>query len=367
MFIGSFRLPKDGAFGGVYFASTTLEAALETKNFKIIELDTTLKNIKERGVLKRLPSLIIRNFVFLWKIAVNIKSKNVIVFLSAGNSYLDKLPSILLAKILQKKVVIFPVSGFIIRDYENWFYKSLIGWTMNLSDIVVCQSDFWKEFFLKHNISEHKLKVIENWVTDITIKKSRDILFKTYHPFGEEVFRLIFVSRIEAAKGINDIVELAKLLKDKFSFEINIYGDGSYVQDLQADIDRFDLSDFVKIRGWLDQKNMQEVINKHHIALFTSRFEGYPNALLDYVFSKIPIVATSIPTVKAVGKDLITYYDPGNIDQFAEKIKWCFENYSVVIKMAEQLIIAKEVDNNLSIQTQRVINLLQLNQKYSEN
>jgi len=358
LFIGSFRLPKEGAFGGVYFASTTLKSALEAKGIEIIKLDTTLKSIKETGVFKRFPSLIVRNITFLWKIAVNRKAKSLIVFLSAGNSYLDKLPSILLARVLQKKIVIFPVSGFIIRDYENRVYKIFIRWVMKLSDVVVCQSDFWKDFFISHNLSVSKLEVIENWVMDATIEKSKDILFKTYHPSSNEVFKLIFVSRIEVAKGVNDIVELAKSLKDNFPVEINIYGDGGYVNKLQMDIEKFHLNNCVNIRGWLDHKNMQEVINKHHVALFTSRFEGYPNALLDYVFSKTPIVATNIPTVKAVGRDLISYYEPGNIVQFAEKIKWCHDNYTTATKMAEKLIREKEVRNNLNIQTQIVINLL---------
>ncbi|HEY5592370.1 MAG TPA: glycosyltransferase [Paludibacter sp.] len=358
LFIGSFKRPKEGAFGGVYFASTTLKSALEAKDIEIVKLDTTLKSIKETSVFKRFPSLIIRNITFLWKIMMNRKTKSLIVFLSAGNSYLDKLPSILLARVLQKKIVAFPVSGFIIRDYENWVYKIFIRWVMKLSDIVVCQSDFWKDFFISHSVSASKLEVIENWVMDATIEKSNDISFQTYPPNSTEVLKLIFVSRIEEAKGVNDIVELAKSLKDIFSLEINIYGDGSYVNKLQMDIERYHLNNCVKICGWLDHRNMQEVINKHHVALFTSRFEGYPNALLDYIFSKIPIVATNIPTVKAVGRDLISYYEPGNIVQFAEKIKWCHDNYATASKMAEKLIVEKGIKNNLQTQTQIVINLL---------
>lgn len=361
LFIGSFRGTKDGTYGGVYFACTTLKSALEINGYKIIKLDITLKSIKNTEVFERLPSLIIRNFIFLWKIAVNRKAKNLIVFLSAGNSYLDKLPSILLARILQKKIIIFPVSGFVIHDYESMFYKKIIDWTIKLSDIVVCQSDFWKNFFHDHNVSEPKLKVIENWVSDLTIKKSNDISFREYLPQREKTFKLVFVSRIEVAKGVIDIIELAKMLKDIFPFEITIYGDGSYTNKLKMEIERSQLSNYVKFNGWLYQEDMQQEINKHHIAIFTSRFEGYPNALLDYIFSKIPIIATNIPMVRAVGRDLITYYDAGNVDELVEKVIWCRNNYSEIVKMSEKLFLEKESHNNLMSQTMNIINLFKIN------
>jgi len=357
LFIGSFKRPKEGAYGGVHFASTNLRSAMKFNNFEIIELDTTLHSIHETRVFYRLPSLFIRSIIFLWNIATNWKAKNLIVFVSAGNSYLDKLPSIILAKILGKNVILFPRSGFVIRDYENYNYKVLIGWVMKLSDFVVCQSDFWKKFFIGKKVSSDKLIVVENWVNEHTIAKSKEILFKQYLP-GDRVYKLVYVSRIEIAKGVNDIVELAKILKDKFPLEISIYGDGSYAKELQIEIDKFGLNNIVKIKGWLGQKKMQNVINEHHVALFTSRFEGYPNALLDYIFSKIPIIAADIPTVKAVGRDLITYYDAGNSEQLAEKVIWSRNNYSEILKMAERLISDKESNNNLLNQTANIIKLL---------
>src|SRR5699024_10214481 len=90
LFIGSFKKPKSGHYGGVYFASTTLRDGLAKEGYQIIEMDTTLKDISETRVHKRLPDIIIRQFRFLYTILFNSKAREFFVFLSGGSSYIDK-------------------------------------------------------------------------------------------------------------------------------------------------------------------------------------------------------------------------------------------------------------------------------------
>src|SRR5690554_5713195 len=101
LFIGSFIKPKNGSYGGVLFASTSLRDKLINEGYKVVELDTTLKDISVTKVSKRFGNIFLRQLKFLYRILTTRKAKTLLVFVSAGNSYIDKLPSIFLAKLLK--------------------------------------------------------------------------------------------------------------------------------------------------------------------------------------------------------------------------------------------------------------------------
>src|SRR5690554_4903932 len=347
LFIGSFVLPENGHYGGVYFASTTLRDGLAKEGYSIIEMDTTLKDISEIRVYKRLPNILIRQFKFLYTITFNFKAKHILIFLSGGGSYIDKFFPILLAKLLRKRVIIFPRSGHLIRDFNKNKFNFFINRVFKYTDRVVCQSSFWKDYFISKNVNHNKLLVIENWVDDLKIEESKTLDYPKFKGKDKEKFKIVFVSRIEKAKGVDDIISLACKLKGKLNFAINVYGAGSYQKDFIDGIKSNQVEDVVHFKGWLEKDKMLETINNHHLAIFPSQTEGYPNSLLDYIFAKIPIIASDIPMVQAVGGENIKYFKQGNKDELAEKVLEIVNDYSICLKKAKNLNIEKTKRNNL--------------------
>lgn len=344
--IGSFKLPESGSYGGVYYASTTLRDYLKSPDLKIIELDTTLKNIEETGVIKRLPSLIVRNFEFLWKIMFAHKAKTLVVFMSRGNSYVDKFPAIYLAKILNKKIIILPRSGLLLKDQKKKFFNFFITQIIIKADLIFGQSLFWKEYFSMLKGSEEKVQLLENWVKPEIIEKSKQLISPAYDINNSQVFQMVFLSRIEEDKGLIDIIGLAKSLKGKLRFKIDIYGSGGYLDEFKSLIQENKLEDQIILKGWLNNKKI-ETLNTYHLGIFTSRFEGYPNVLLDYIFARIPYLATNKGSIEAVGGDLAYYYTPKTTDEFAEKVIFISENYKRVLKKSEKLYLEKRKNNTV--------------------
>src|SRR5690606_14825935 len=113
-------------------------------------------------------------------------SKYLFVFLSGGGSYIDKFLPILFAKFLGKIVVIFPVSGHLIADHKRILFKYFIDIILKYSNHVICQSMFWKEYFSSKDVNENKLYIIENWVDNTAIIKSKSINFPTYSSKNKE-------------------------------------------------------------------------------------------------------------------------------------------------------------------------------------
>src|SRR5690606_28223679 len=107
---------------------------------------------------------------------------------------------------------------------------------------------------------------------------------------NKETFKIVFVSRIEKAKGVDEIIALAQQLRNKLDFSIYVYGAGRYQKEFIKSIKSNQLEDVIHFKGWLEKEKMLKTINNHHLAIFPSQTEGYPNSLLDYIFAKIPLI-----------------------------------------------------------------------------
>src|SRR5690606_22199630 len=126
-------------------------------------------------------------------------------------------------------------SGFLIRDFDNKFLAIFIRYVLKSANTIVCQSNFWKEYFISKGIPEKKLVVIENWVQDNIVEQSKMVNFSLYNE--NDKFKIVFVSRIEKMKGVDDLLELAKLLKEKnLNYYISIYGAGKYAEEFEKQV-----------------------------------------------------------------------------------------------------------------------------------
>lgn len=359
LFIGSFKLAENGHYGGVYFASTTLRDGLIKEGYQIVEMDTTLKNIAQTSVYKRLPDIIIRQFKFLFTIIINIRAKYIFVFLSGGSSYVDKFFPILLAMLLRKQVIIFPRSGHLIKHFNKKKFNFFIERVFKIANRVVCQSSFWQDYFTSKNITKNKLLVIENWVDDLKFKESTSLDYPKFNGINRETFKIVFVSRIEKAKGVDDIIALAQQLKNKLDFSIFVYGAGSYQNEFVKSIKSNQMDDVIHFQGWLDKEKMIKTINNHHLAIFPSQTEGYPNSLLDYIFAKIPIIASDIPMVKAIGKSNMYYYENNNAVEMADLVEVISSDYDTAIIKSKNLFDRKAIENTLDTGVRKIMTILQ--------
>jgi len=359
LFIGALEARnKDKTVGGLYTACSTLCDELVKHNIDVVKLNTTYASEsvgKKISLYNKITTLITRTILFIFKIFKHKRAKNILMFISAGNSYIDKIPFVLASKITKKNIIVFPRSGFLIRDFDNKFLAIFIRYVLKSANTIVCQSNFWKEYFISKGIPEKKLVVIENWVPDNIVEQSKMVNFSSYNE--NDKFKIVFVSRIEKMKGVDDLLELAKELKSfKLNCHISIYGTGKYMEEFRKKLYLNHLSDFITLKGWLATKEKSHILNQYHLAIFTSRFEGYPNTLLDFIFSKIPVISTNINCNVAVGKEFMEYYNPGDITELYSKVSEVHLNYHLYLEKAKALFDEKVQNNRISSSVQKILN-----------
>lgn len=123
-----------------------------------------------------------------------------------------------------------------------------------------------------------RVDIIPNYISDV---KS--------HVEDYSIKKAIAVGRLEYQKGFDILIDCWKeISKQHPDWQLDIYGEGSYKEELQQQIDSLQLGDKVKLCG--RNKNIIEVYPQYSLHLMTSRYEGLPMTLIEAQACGLPSV-----------------------------------------------------------------------------
>ena len=116
---------------------------------------------------------------------------------------------------------------------------------------------------------------------------------------GEKLNVLCSVGRVEAVKGFDMLIAAySQIAKDFPDWKLRIWGDGSQRETLLAKIEELGLSDQIEMPGVTDQ--VAEELSKSSVFVMSSRWEGFPLALIEAMSSENAIVAFDLPCTKDI-------------------------------------------------------------------
>lgn len=122
---------------------------------------------------------------------------------------------------------------------------------------------------------------------------------------SNEVKQIIFVGRIAPNKKQDDLIKLAKVLKDYFfsDFQIHLVGYCSkelelYKEELISLIQLFGLENHILFSDFLSDELLAEYYQKADLFLCMSEHEGFCVPLLESMFYDVPIIAFDAGAVK---------------------------------------------------------------------
>jgi glycosyltransferase involved in cell wall biosynthesis len=106
--------------------------------------------------------------------------------------------------------------------------------------------------------------------------------------------KIIAVGRLVRQKGFDLLIEsFAKIADRHPNWLLQIYGEGAERDALQAQISKSSCSDRIKLMGLAD--DIDRVYADANLFVLSSRYEGYPNVLLEALAVSCPVVATDCP------------------------------------------------------------------------
>lgn len=165
-------------------------------------------------------------------------------------------------------------------------YILFVKFSYKKFDAIVCQSnDMKKDFVEKFNISENKIFIINNPLTNRTILKKKS-------PNNDDIIRFITVGRLSSEKGYKRILEQLAQIKS-YNFIYTIIGSGPEINNIKDLIKELKIIDKVNLIPFT--KNILDHLSNNDLFLQGSHVEGFPNALLESCSVGTPVLAFNAP------------------------------------------------------------------------
>lgn len=189
---------------------------------------------------------------------------------------------------------------FISKLAYRVFYKKL--------DYLVCQSqDMLKDMVDSYGISSDKSSVIYNPLDIDKVRKLSGDRSEFIHLSPSEGNAINFVSagRISVQKGFDILLEAFFLCSD-LPITLSILGEGILKDQLQEKASDYGIEDRIFFKGF--KKNPYSWFAKADAFILSSRYEGFPNVVLEALACGTPVIATPAP---------------GGIHEILDKIPQC--------------------------------------------
>jgi glycosyltransferase involved in cell wall biosynthesis len=264
------------------------------------------------------------------------KSKASFAFLDLIRLYYSIKPDVIFTTISnsEKIVAISKIFYFncklILRKASFPYSKNLIQRIINklcfenlFADKIIVLTKDMEKFYLNNILTKRtKIKRIPNMIDSGMISKMS--LESNGHPWfkDEKIKVMIGVGRLVEQKNFELIIQIFKILeKSDSNIRLIIVGDGELKNSLIDKVGDQLLNkvDFVKFTD-----NPYSYMYNSDVFVLTSKFEGFPNIILEAFCCKVPVVSINCPTgpreliVNMKNGILIDNYDA---EEFAEKIK----------------------------------------------
>lgn len=142
--------------------------------------------------------------------------------------------------------------------------------------------------------------------------------------------RIVFVGRIEEAKGVGRIIKIAqRLVETGLDVKVDLIGDGPKRYMFEDLANRAGIAECIGFHGWMSRDKIDAHYEKAHFILFPSTSsEGWPKVLSEAMaFGVVPLASdvSSIPQYLSrfqTGRSI----PADDIEGFVRTMKWYCDN-----------------------------------------
>lgn len=239
----------------------------------------------------------------------------------------------------------------IVADMNHWWLLSTLK-LVGIKVIPTLHCAFWPKGFRPRGAKDRVIQALNGWfwrhipvaticispecqsqVETIAGKRLDGIViqarakydpgcFSAFTPpvWPNHPFRLLFAGRIEANKGVFDLVSVMhKLTVDHgLGVCLEVCGDGSAFAALAERVRHLELESVMKLHGKLGKSSMLEAFQRCHVVVVptTADFaEGLNKVVVEGVLAGRPVVASSVVHTNEVFPYSVIEVQPGDIDQ----------------------------------------------------
>lgn len=158
--------------------------------------------------------------------------------------------------------------------------------------------------------------------------------FENVTPPSEDrsIFQVLFAGRIEANKGIFDLLEIAKRFKAEGRNNIifHVCGTGSAFELLCKQVEEFELHSSFVLHGYCNKPKMQEMFSLSHVVIVPTKSdftEGLNQVVIEGVLANRPIITSSVCPALSYVQEAVVEVPPNDVKAYGDAILKLHDNY----------------------------------------
>jgi len=251
------------------------------------------------------------------------------------------LPSILVIGVFRKFKLVYDAHEFFAG--HELFQKHLwrrLTWlklekaAVSKMDVLITVSEPLGEFYKKLYPGLKRIEIIRSLPklkktasTKERINKKSELVFHGYFLPG---------------RGLSQLVRAVAQLKN-IDFTLTLIGQGILEEQLRSLIQKYDLTEKVKIEPMVQSHKLLETIQSMDLGISLieadsiNRKYALPNKFFEYIHAGLPVFASNIPTLKEYvekyGVGITT--DPDSVDGIAEKLQSLLSDKNLLLNYKE--------------------------------
>lgn len=338
LFVGAFPKSQNGEIYGGQLTVCKLLAKSKLRNkYDLLFIDSTSIKIPPPNFLIRAIFAFFRLLKFTFKLIIY-NPKVIIIFIAGFTSTLEKSIMIIIGKLFNKKIMIFPRAGALITNYEkNIVFNFYVKKTLSLANKFLCQGKNFQDFAISQlNFKKKDCPIIPNWTaTDafLELGMNKKISDK------KTITNLVFIGWIEEFKGIYEIIKASLILKNKNKkFHLYFCGDGKAFKDLKKLTNKYRLEKLITFLGWIDDRDKIKILKNTDIFILPSWNEGLPNSMVEAMSAGLACIVSDV--------GVISNYIKHEENGLLIKPKCPDELASSIIRLIDDKILLKKISIN---------------------
>ena len=220
----------------------------------------------------------------------------------------------------------------VVSTVHNQYDEYAPHWKMSeylllrASDVVVAVSDKVHESvdFLNGNV-----ETVHNGIETGRFKNSKNNgpnNIRGEMEIGSSDKVIVTVGSLVEQKGHKYLIKAVDIAADKYEgVNLLIVGNGPLREDLESLAESCNNSNSIHFLG--GRSDVAAILRGADVFVFPSLWEGFGLALLEAMYVGLPAVATDLDVFKEIVGDNVTYVEPKNEHDLADKLLHILENY----------------------------------------
>jgi glycosyltransferase involved in cell wall biosynthesis len=284
--------------------------------------------------------LMIRHFrVFFISKSKNPKEKNVVY--ATSDLFWEVIPAYI-CKVKNKEVEWIQIIHHVYPDWKKrpggkissffgkCFQKISFAMIKKKADKIILVNQLTKAYLLKRGFKEEKIYVSSNGI---------DFEYFDKLEKNERCFEGIFLGRLNASKGIYDLVNIWKKVIEKLPEAklAVIGGEGKSVKEyLQKKINEAGLQKNIELMGFLPDEEAHKILKSGKVFIFPSHEEGWGIAIAEAMASGLPVVSWNLPVYKDVFENNTFQTKENEIELFSANVVKLLKDENERIEIGEK-------------------------------